>query len=154
MSYISPKKKKAPTKGFKQVRAWQVGMELVTEVYLLTDKDTFANDYSLADQLRRASVSVPSNVAEGYDRISKKQYCQFLGIARGSAAEVETQLLIAVNVGYLTEEEAKKASKLSRQVAGLLRTEMREARRTQIKTISPKPRNQFWAKKKNYSLKE
>lgn len=125
-------KKKSP-KGFKEVKAWQIGMELVEEVYELTDKQPLNKDCSLCDQLRRAAVSVPSNVAEGFDRITQKQYCQFLGIARGSAAEVETQLLIAVRVGLLDEDEAEYALKLSRQVAALLRVEIGNARKASLK---------------------
>ena len=81
-------------KGHRDLIAWQKAMALVTEVY----KDEL---YGLTSQLRRSAVSVPSNLAEGHGRNSRKEFHQFVGQVRGSLVEVETQLEIAMNLGYL-----------------------------------------------------
>ncbi len=90
---------------FKDLVVWQKSMDLVTEVYkliILLPKDEV---YALSSQMRRAAVSVPSNIAEGKQRSTSKDYSRFLNIARGSAAELETQLLICVRLGYLSENQ-------------------------------------------------
>jgi len=88
--------------GFRDLVAWQKAMGLVTEIYNLTR--TFPRDeaYGLVSQLRRTAVSVPSNLAEGYSRNSRNEFHHFVGQARGSLAEVETQVEIARNLGYVT----------------------------------------------------
>lgn len=80
---------------------WQVGIELVVEIYRLTGGFPPEERYGLTSQMRRAAVSVPSNIAEGAARQSEKEFLQFLIIARGSLSELETQVLIANKLGYL-----------------------------------------------------
>jgi four helix bundle protein len=89
--------------GFKDLVAWQKAMTLVTDIYRLTERLPDHERFGLTSQLRRAAVSVPSNVAEGHGRVQKKDYQRFVDIARGSTNEIETQLLVAVNLGFLTE---------------------------------------------------
>jgi four helix bundle protein len=72
-------------------------------VYLITKEGDFSKDFGLRDQLRRASVSVPTNVAEGFERYSRKDYLRFLNIAKGSAGEVRSLLRVALEVGYLDQ---------------------------------------------------
>ncbi|HMN05135.1 MAG TPA: four helix bundle protein [Flavobacteriales bacterium] len=94
-------------KGFKDLWVWSHGLELTTMIYQLTSTFPVDERYGLTSQLRRAAVSVPSNVAEGWAR-NRIGYLQLgLTYARGSAAEIETQTLIAVNLGYITEEQAR-----------------------------------------------
>jgi len=99
-------------------------MELVTEVYRATK--TFPRDelYGLTSQLRRAAVSVPSNIAEGQAHFSPKEFRHFLSHARGSLVEIETQLIIAQNLGYLQENDSRallaKAGELGRILNGLI----------------------------------
>jgi len=90
--------------------------DLVTHIYEATK--SFPNDerFGLTSQLRKASVSVPSNIAEGHDRLTRGEYLQFLGNARGSLVEVETQLLIASRLGYLSEE---RNSALAREIVSV-----------------------------------
>ena len=76
-------------------------------VYLLTEKGKFAKDFGLRDQIRRASVSIMANIAEGFDCDSQVEFARFLGIARRSAVEVQSLLYAALDVGYITEEEFK-----------------------------------------------
>ncbi len=88
---------------FENIEVWRTSMDLCTEVYKITNSDTFSRDFGLKDQIRRASVSIPSNISEGYERDSKNQFLYFLSIAKGSCGEVRTQLRIAYNLNYLNE---------------------------------------------------
>ena len=80
---------------FKQLIVWQKGMQLVSEIYKITKQFPKSEVYALAGQMQRAAVAIPSNIAEGHRRNHKPEFIQFLGIALGSAAELETQILIA-----------------------------------------------------------
>lgn len=86
---------------FEDLRVWQNGMELVKEIYVITNDGKFCKDFGLRDQLRRASVSIPTNIAEGFERASRKEYLYFLNIAKGSAGEVRSLLRVALDVGYI-----------------------------------------------------
>jgi four helix bundle protein len=87
-------------KNFKKLMIWQKGMELVTKTYLLTGQMPNEEKYGLRSQVTRAAVSIPSNIAEGSAKRSKKEYIKFLEIALGSAYELETQVLIIENLNY------------------------------------------------------
>ena len=93
-------------KSYRDLKIWQKGIELVKNVYALTHEFPNHETYALADQLRRSSVSVPSNIAEGQARQHTGEFRQFLYMALGSAAEVDTQITIAHELGYVTELEA------------------------------------------------
>jgi four helix bundle protein len=88
---------------FENIEFWRTSMDLCTEVYKIPNSDTFSRDFGLKDQIRRASVSIPSIISEGYERDSKNQFLYFLSIAKGSCGEVRTQLRIAYNLNYLNE---------------------------------------------------
>src|SRR5437870_2161550 len=90
---------------YKDLIVWQKSMELVKEVYRITGKLPNHELYGLSNQLRRAAVSIPSNIAEGQQRRGTKEFTQFLRISYGSAAEVETQLLIAKDLYSIKETE-------------------------------------------------
>jgi len=83
---------------FKDLIVWQKSIILVKEIYKLTSKLPKSEQFSLSDQMRRAAVSIPSNIAEGYRRKGKQEFLQFLSIANGSAAELETQLIIVSEI--------------------------------------------------------
>jgi len=89
--------------GYENLDVWRESMALVTKIYNLLQ--SFPNDerFALSDQIRRSAVSIPSNIAEGSTRNSRKEFIQFLYIALGSVCELETQLMIARNVGYIKE---------------------------------------------------
>ena len=93
---------------YKELIVWQKAMELVKEVYSLTKKLPKEETYALSDQMRRAVVSIPSNIAEGYGRKSKIEYIRFLDIARGSQYELETQIQICIMLEFLNENDTKK----------------------------------------------
>lgn len=106
--------------GHRDLLAWQKSMELVTEIYQVTKAFPKDEVYGLTNQLRRAAVSIPSNVAEGYARNSRKELYHFLGQARGSLAELETQIEIASNLGYLSEQFCRQLLTASGEVARIL----------------------------------
>lgn len=90
-----------PKGGFKELLVWQRAKELAVLVYRLTESGQIARDYGLKDQMRRAAISVPSNIAEGDERDTNKDAVRFLYIAKGSLAELRTQLEIGHEIGYL-----------------------------------------------------
>ena len=98
---------------FMELMIWQKGMELAKEVHKQVKKLPKEELYELSSQLRRASTSIPSNVSEGHSRISTKEYLNFLSIARGSCAEVQTQLLLCVDFEYLTDSDIERAMGLA-----------------------------------------
>ena len=90
---------------YKKLIVWQKAMSLTTNVYGLVKKLPREENYALSDQMRRAVVSIPSNIAEGCGRYNQNEKSFFMRVARGSAAELETQLLICKNLGYLNEDD-------------------------------------------------
>ncbi len=108
---------------FEDLIAWQKARQLTADIYQVTSKGGFSKDFGLRDQIRRASVSVMSNIAEGFDRGSRGEFHQFLVIAKASCAEVRSQLYIAQDVGYINQEifnnVSSNASELSRIIGGL-----------------------------------
>jgi four helix bundle protein len=105
---------------FEEIQAWQKARELVKDIYQVTCKGNLAKDHSLKDQIRRASVSVMSNIAEGYARQTDKEFNQFLHIALGSIAEVQSQLYIAQDLSYISKEEFNRIYEVSSEVARLI----------------------------------
>jgi four helix bundle protein len=94
-------------RSYRELKVWRKSIELVKEVYALARKFPQYETYALADQLRRSAVSVPSNIAEGQARQHTGEFRQFLYMAIGSAAEVDTQVVLAYELGYVSEQEAK-----------------------------------------------
>ena len=80
---------------------WQKGMEVVKQVYLISREGELCRDFALRDQLRRAAISIPTNIAEGFERTSRKEYVNFLNYAKGSTGEVRSLLNVAFDLGYL-----------------------------------------------------
>ncbi len=92
-------------KKFEELIAWQKARQLTRQVYQLTSKSSFNKDFGLRDQIRRAAVSVMSNIAEGFERYRKKEFHQYLSIAKASCAEIRSQLYIARDVNYISHDE-------------------------------------------------
>lgn len=105
---------------FEDLIAWQKAHLLATTIYQLTSKESFSRDFGLKDQIQRASVSVMSNIAEGFERYSRTEFRQFLSIARGSVAEVRSQLHIAKSLGYISDHEFTSTYALCRDVGNLI----------------------------------
>ena len=91
-------------KKFEDMEVWKAGRTLVKNIYAMTANDLFAHDWGLKDQMQRAVVSICSNIAEGYARRGNKEFLKYLWIAKGSAAEVQSQLYHALDIGYVSKE--------------------------------------------------
>jgi len=109
-----------PVQSYRDLIAWQKSMDLVAEIYRATQSFPRAETYGLIAQLRRAAVSIPSNIAEGHDRLSTGEFRQFLGHARGSLVEVETQILISERLGYLEPNQSTHILKRTTEIAKIL----------------------------------
>ena len=107
-------------KTYKDLIVWQKAMDLAEQTYKLTKGFPKEETYGLTSQLRRAVVSVPSNIAEGQARQSTAEFKNFLSIAQGSLAEVETQLLLAIRFEYLTQQQAAPALSLREEISKML----------------------------------
>jgi four helix bundle protein len=107
---------------FKALVVWQRAIQLTVQIYKLTAEFPDSERFGLTNQLRRAAVSVASNIAEGYGRSSKGEYIQFLGHARGSNYEVEAQITIARELGFGSKQSLERAEKLSIEVSRMLGT--------------------------------
>ena len=114
----------ATFKQVEEIHAWQKARALCKRIYLITNDGRFAKDFGLCDQIRRAGVSVISNIAEGFERGGTKEFAQFLAIAKGSAGEVRAQLYIALDQGYIDrdqfEELINEVDEVSKMISGLL----------------------------------
>ena len=110
---------------FRELDVWQRAIQLTVAIYQLTAGFPDSERFGLTNQLRRAAVSVASNIAEGYGRATKGEYVQFLGHARGSISEVETQLVIASALGFGSKPLLRSAEGLCNEVGRMLRTMMK-----------------------------
>jgi four helix bundle protein len=123
---VSGQQEMSMGQGYKDLVAWQKAMELVTEVYRATGTFPKEELYGLTSQLRRAAVSVPSNIAEGQGRQSTGEFRQFLGQARGSLLELETQLMIGRSLAFLPPKKAEEllasTAELGRILNGLMQS--------------------------------
>ncbi len=105
---------------FEDLIAWQKARELTRQIYSLTNKGLFSKDFGLRDQIRRAAVSVMSNIAEGFDRGGRAEFHQFVVIAKGSCAEVRSQLYVARDAEYINKEKFEALYDLAMETARIL----------------------------------
>jgi four helix bundle protein len=105
---------------FEDLIAWQKARELTREIYTVTKSGEFKKDFGLRDQIQRACVSIMSNIAEGFDRASRAEFHQFLVIAKGSCAEVKSQLYVAFDVGYISNTRFNKLKELTDEVLQII----------------------------------
>lgn len=105
---------------YKQLIVWQKSIDLVVEIYNITNKFPKAELYGLTNQMRRAVVSIPSNIAEGYMRKSRKEYIQFLRISFASGGELETQIIIAKKLKFITANDIIKTEEILNEVMRML----------------------------------
>jgi four helix bundle protein len=120
----------ATVERFEELEVWQAARDVVNAVYKASSDGAFARDYALRDQVRRAAISIPSNIAEGFSRHSNKEFIQFLFISKGSAAEVQSQLYTALDQDYISRDAFDKmyqeievvAKQLSRLITYLKRS--------------------------------
>ena len=105
---------------FRDLKVWQKAMDLAEEVYTLVKYLPREETYSLSDQMRRAAISIPSNIAEGQGRITTKEFVRFLSMARGSLWELSTQIELCERLRYLNKSQTKNASMLITEIAKML----------------------------------
>jgi four helix bundle protein len=110
---------------FEDLTAWQAARKLAVDIYKVSEQGSFANDFSLRNQIRSAAISVASNIAEGFERNGRAEFIQFLSIAKGSAGEVRCQLYLANDMKYVSAESFEQlhaeAENVSAMIAGLIR---------------------------------
>jgi four helix bundle protein len=116
----------AKLNSFEEIIAWQKARELNAEIYNITNvNEVFSKDYGLRDQMRRASVSISSNIAEGFERETTKEFIRFLFIAKASAGEFRSQLYLALDLNYINKEEFgkmnNKVNDISKLLSGLIK---------------------------------
>lgn len=105
---------------FEDLIAWQKARELTRQIYRLTRDEPFSRDYGLCDQIRRSSVSVMSNIAEGFDRAGRAEFHQFIVIAKGSVAEVRSQLYVALDAEYISRDKFDQLKELSEETSRII----------------------------------
>ena len=114
----------ATYKSFEDLPVWQNARELAVQVYRTTSKGKLKDDYGLRNQIQRSTVSISSNIAEGFERGSKRESIQFLYVAKGSAGELRSQLFIAKDIGYMDKSDFKvllnSATTVSKQIGGFI----------------------------------
>ena len=110
-----------PIRDYKDLHVWQKAMELAKQIYSLTSRFPSEEKFGLVSQLRRAAVSVPSNIAEGQARNTTGEYVQFLSHAEGSAAELDTQLRLSIELGYCASADVEDAFRLVTDVQKMLK---------------------------------
>jgi four helix bundle protein len=122
----------ATFRSFEEIDAWKKARELTRHVYEVTSRGAFSRDFSLCDQIRRACVSVMSNVAEGHGRGGRKEFLQFLSMALGSANEVGSQLYVALDQHYISDREFQLLTNLAQETANLVGGLSRYLRTTSV----------------------
>lgn len=120
---------------FRELKVWQRAKDLAVYIYRMTEQGPFSKDFGLKDQIRRAAVSVPSNISEGDELDTNKQAIKFFYVAKGSSAEVLTQSIIAREIGYLSEDVFRHIEQETTGISSML-TRLIQAR---LKTLNPKP---------------
>lgn len=105
---------------FEDLVAWQRARELTKDIYSITNQGEFSKDFGLRDQIRKASVSIMSNIAEGFERGGRSEFHHFLVIAKGSCAELRSQLYVALDVGYINKAVFKDLYSLSMETSRII----------------------------------
>ena len=121
-----PTNGKMTAKSYKDLLVWQKGIALVKKVYQLTQTFPDAEKFGLTSQMRRAAVSIPSNIAEGQARHTRREFIQFLSHSEGSVAELETQVILCVELGYCALADTQEISSLTTELSKMLDSLRRE----------------------------
>jgi four helix bundle protein len=124
---------------FEEIEAWQTARKLTKQVYELSSEGSFATDFGLRDQMRRASVSIMSNVAEGFESRTSGLFLEFLGRAKGSAGELRAQFYVAGDAGYLTEDQMRKLQDQCEKCSSQLSRLMEYLKRSKRERWNDKP---------------
>jgi len=123
----------AKVKKFEEIQSWKKSRLLAREIYRVTKIGTFARDFGLRDQMRRAAVSVLSNIAEGFERGGDKEFLQFLSVAKGSAGELRAQLYVALDQEYFSKEKFEALTNLVTEVSQLISGFMKYLKESELR---------------------
>ena len=123
----------ATFKKFEEIEAWKKARELTKQIYGASSSGSFAKDFALRDQIRRAAISIMSNIAEGYDRGGTGEFLHFLSMAKGSAAELKCQLYVALDQNYVVDSAFAHLSELTAEIGNMIGGLMKYLRRSGIK---------------------
>jgi four helix bundle protein len=115
----------ATVERFEDLEAWKAARELVKQVYRCSNQGPFAKDFPLRDQIRRASISIMANIAEGFERGGDGEFGQFLGIAKGSCGEVRSLLVIAQDQAYVSADDARNLQESCQRISRMLASFMK-----------------------------
>ncbi|NCB00521.1 MAG: four helix bundle protein [Clostridia bacterium] len=118
---------------FEDIEAWQLAREMTKMIYAISNDGAFARDFGLRDQIRRASVSIMSNIAEGFERGGDKEFFQFVSLAKGSSGEVRAQLYVALDAGYIDQQTFSRLSDMATQINRMLAGLMKYLRSSELK---------------------
>lgn len=118
---------------FTDIDAWQATRELTSLTYVATKSGEFSRDFALRDQIRRASISIMANIAEGFGRSGSGEFIQFLGVAKGSACEVSSQVYVALDQGYISQPEFERLNELAERTVNLIGGLMKYLQQSTIK---------------------
>jgi four helix bundle protein len=123
----------AKVKKFEEIESWKKARSLTKKIYEVTLTGPFSKDFGLRDQIRRASVSILSNIAEGFERGGDKEFTQFLAVAKGSAGELRAQLYVALDQRYFSQETFEELSTEATQVSQLISGFMRYLKQSDLR---------------------
>ena len=120
---------------FEDIDAWQKARELTKVIYALSNDGQFSRDFGLRDKIRRAAVSIMSNIAEGFGRGGNKEFIQFLSTAKGSASEVQAQLYVALDANHINNEQFQSLYALAQSTGNMIGGLIRYLKKSEIKGI-------------------
>jgi four helix bundle protein len=117
---------------FEDLLVWQKGLKLVKEVYLITKDGRLNKDFALRDQLESAALSIPGNISEGFERASRKEYLNFLNIAKGSVGEVRSLLWVASEIGYLEKPQYHEMQEMILELSRYLSNQIKSLKKLPV----------------------
>jgi four helix bundle protein len=120
-------------KNFEDLNVWRQARQLTQQVYRLTKSEKFIKDFGLRDQIQRAAVSIMSNIAEGFERGGNQEFVQFLYVAKASCGEVRSQLYVAFDQGYITDNDSEKLLQSFRRLSGMISNPITYLRQSDMK---------------------
>ena len=123
----------ATISSFEEIESWKKARQLANEIYRVTSSGAFARDFGLRDQIRRAAVSIVSNIAEGFERGGDNEFLQFLSMSKGSCGEVRAQLFLALDQGYISRNDFDQLSNAAIEISQLISGLMTYLRRSEFR---------------------
>ena len=120
---------------FEDLEVWKEGRRLTQRIYQLTKNENFSKDFALRDQIRRAAVSIMSNIAEGFERGGNQEFVQFLYVAKASCGEVRSQIYVALDQGYVAKPDSEESIVAFRRLSGMIGNLINYLRRSGMKGV-------------------